>query len=234
MGQRSRRRLRAAAVSAQEQDRRARPDHLQDRHHGAKGYHQAPHRGRHTLRADRAALPLAAMRLRLDRGRQRAWRGGAMGEAHDGRGTGAGGVGVNSFLVPRKRVGPTRAKNLNRPHAEELTLPKGEVASRSMWPPPSFERVHARACTLLRMRTESRWRATSYPTLLANRARWVNALAMSACAAAIDLYLVTVSAYRRAISATAADLTDLSALSVASAASKAARSIPALRSATRY
>ena len=48
-----------------------------------------------------------------------------MGEAHDGRGTGAGGVGVNSFLVPRKRVGPTRAKNLNRPHAEELTLPEG-------------------------------------------------------------------------------------------------------------
>src|SRR5712671_4828826 len=103
-----------------------------------------------------------------------------------------------------------------------------------MWPPPSFERVHARACTLLRMRTESRWRATSYPTLLANRARWVNALAMSACAAAIDLYLVTVSAYRRAISATAADLTDLSALSVASAASKAARSMPALRNAARY
>src|SRR5712691_5387118 len=84
------------------------------------------------------------------------------------------------------------------------------------------------------MRTEWRLRATSYPTLLANRARWVNALAMSACAAAIDLYLVTVSAYRRAISATVADFTDLSALSVASAASKAARSMPALRSAAKY
>src|ERR1041384_4352507 len=57
---------------------------------------------------------------------------------------------------------------------------------------------------------------------------------MSACAAAIDLYLVTVSAYRRAISATAGDLSDLSALSVASTASKAARSTPASRNAAKY
>ena len=34
----------------------------------------------------------------------------------------------------------------------------------------------------------------NYPTLLANRARCVNALAMSACAAAADLYFVTVLA----------------------------------------
>src|SRR5262245_2218022 len=66
-----------------------------------------------------------------------------------------------------------------------------------------------------------------YPTLCAKRACCVNAPAMSACAAAIDLYLVTVLAYRRAISATSADFSDLSALSLASAASKAVRSVPA-------
>ena len=50
----------------------------------SEGLHQAPHRGSDEIRAARPALPLAAMRLRLDRGRQRAGRGRAMGEAAAG------------------------------------------------------------------------------------------------------------------------------------------------------
>ena len=54
---------------------------------------QASHRGGHQIRRARSALSLAAMRLRLDRGRQRAGRGRAMGEAADDRGSGGRGVG---------------------------------------------------------------------------------------------------------------------------------------------
>ena len=84
---RARRRLRAAALPAQgQQDRGARPRHLQERHAGEEGRRQAPHRRGGQVRAARPVLPVAAMRLRLDRGRQRAGRGGAMGEAaHDRR-----------------------------------------------------------------------------------------------------------------------------------------------------
>ena len=49
-------------------------------------------RGRE-IRAARAALPVAAMRLRLDRGRQYPGRGRAMGEARDDRGNRRRGVG---------------------------------------------------------------------------------------------------------------------------------------------
>ena len=45
------------------------------------------------IRRARSALPVAAMRLRLDRGRQRAGRRRAMGEAADDRGIGGRGVG---------------------------------------------------------------------------------------------------------------------------------------------
>ena len=50
-----------------------------------QGRHQAPHRRGDQIRRARSALPVAAMRLRLDRGRQRAGRRRAMGEAADDR-----------------------------------------------------------------------------------------------------------------------------------------------------
>ena len=50
--------------------RGARPGDDQDRHAGIQGRHQAPHRGSGQIHRSRSALPVAAMRLRLDRGRQ--------------------------------------------------------------------------------------------------------------------------------------------------------------------
>ena len=54
---------------------------------------QAPHRRGDQVCRARPALPVAAMRLRLDRGGQCAGRGGAVGEAADDRGVGRRGVG---------------------------------------------------------------------------------------------------------------------------------------------
>ena len=68
------------------QDGGARARHLEVRHAGEQGRAQAPHRGGDEVHRHRPALPLAAMRLRLHRGRQYARRGGAVGEArHDRR-----------------------------------------------------------------------------------------------------------------------------------------------------
>ena len=92
--QRTRRRLRAAALRAEGQDRRARAGHHQDRHAGKEGRHQAPHRAGGEIRSARSALPVAAMRFRLDRGGQRVGRGRGMGEAADDRRDRRGGVGV--------------------------------------------------------------------------------------------------------------------------------------------
>ena len=95
---RPRRRLRAAALPAEgQQDRRARPDHVEERTAGAARRHQAAHRGSDQVRRARSAVPVAAMRLRLDRGGQRAGRGRAMGEAQDDRGAGRGGLGQISL-----------------------------------------------------------------------------------------------------------------------------------------
>ena len=51
--------------------------------------HQAPHRRGDEVRRARPALPVAAVRLRLHGRRQRAGRGGAVGEAAHDRGIGA-------------------------------------------------------------------------------------------------------------------------------------------------
>ena len=59
-----------------------------------QGRDQAPHRRGGEVRAARSALPVAAMRLRLQRGGQRAGRGGAMGEAAHDRGDRGRGVGT--------------------------------------------------------------------------------------------------------------------------------------------
>ena len=66
---------------------------------------QAPHRGGDQICRARPALPVAAMRLRLHRGRQRAGRGRAVGQAAHDRGTGGRGVGEVVFnrSFPRKR-----------------------------------------------------------------------------------------------------------------------------------
>ena len=58
-----------------------------------EGRAQAPHRRGGQIRPARPALPVAAMRLCLDRGRQYPGRGRAMGEAAHDRGSGGRGVG---------------------------------------------------------------------------------------------------------------------------------------------
>ncbi len=64
------------------------------------------HRRGHQICRARPALPVAAMRLCLDRGRQCAGRGRAMGQAAHDRRTGGGGVG--SDLIFRQVVRPRR------------------------------------------------------------------------------------------------------------------------------
>src|SRR5262249_3889892 len=86
--QRPRRRVRAAALRAQGQDGGARPRHLQKRHARGEGRAQAPYRRGGEIRRPRPALPLPAMRLRLERGRQYPGRGRAVGEAAADRGGG--------------------------------------------------------------------------------------------------------------------------------------------------
>ena len=73
---------------------------------GAARRHQAPHRRGHQICRARPALSVAAMRLRLDRGRQRAGRGRAVGQAAHDRGIGGRGLGEISC---RSRQGPAPA-----------------------------------------------------------------------------------------------------------------------------
>ena len=71
----------------------ARPGHVEIRQAGIQGRAQAPHRPGVEIHLARPALPVAAMRLRLDGGGQHPGRGRAMGEAADDRGVGGRGVG---------------------------------------------------------------------------------------------------------------------------------------------
>ena len=66
-------------------------------------------------------VPVAAMRLRLDRGRQRAGRGRAMGEAEDDRGAGEGGVGEIDRSFPRKRESELRPESTGSPPSRGRT-----------------------------------------------------------------------------------------------------------------
>ena len=75
------RRLRAAAHAAEGQAGRARPRHHQDRQARKQGRPEAPHRRGREIRPARSALPVRPVRLRVDRGRQHADRGRAMGQA---------------------------------------------------------------------------------------------------------------------------------------------------------
>ncbi len=72
---------------------RARPRHHQDRAAGIEGRPQAPHRRSQQIHSARAALPVAAVRLRLHGRGQHAGGRRAVGEAAHDRGTGERGVG---------------------------------------------------------------------------------------------------------------------------------------------
>src|SRR4029077_13615073 len=97
---RPRRRLRAAAVFPEGQEAgRAGARHLEIRQAGEQGRHQAAHRRGDQIRRARSPLPVAAMRLRLDRGRQRAGRGRAVGEAAHDRGARRRSVGLSMQRV---------------------------------------------------------------------------------------------------------------------------------------
>ena len=86
------RRVRAAAVRAAGQAGGARARHHEVRGAGGRRHAQAPHRRGREVRAARAAVPLAAVRLLLDGRGQRAHRRGAVGEAAADRRGGGGRV----------------------------------------------------------------------------------------------------------------------------------------------
>jgi 5-methyltetrahydropteroyltriglutamate--homocysteine methyltransferase len=90
----ARRQLRAASFRAEGQASRAGARDVEIRHARKPRRAQAPHRRGGKVRRHRRALPLAAMRLCVDRGRQRARRRGAVGEAAADRGLGERGVGM--------------------------------------------------------------------------------------------------------------------------------------------
>ncbi len=116
--QRSRRRLRAAALFAQGQAGGARPRHLENRRAGEQRRYQAADRGGGEIRCPRSALPVAAMRFRLDRGGQRACRRRAMGEAADDRGNRRGSLGI---IMQQAFSGNARNPDTGRgtaPHCE--------------------------------------------------------------------------------------------------------------------
>ncbi len=69
---------------------------------GIQGRDQAPHRAGGEIHSARSALSVAAMRLRLHRGRQYPGRGRAMGEAQNDRGDRRGSVGEIVAVVPAK------------------------------------------------------------------------------------------------------------------------------------
>ena len=73
---------------------------------------QAPHRAGGEIHRHRSALPVAAMRLRLDRGRQRACRGRAMGEAADDRRNRRRSVGLRKNKIMQRTKPPFRADHV--------------------------------------------------------------------------------------------------------------------------
>ena len=83
VGRRALGRVRAAAVRAQGQAGRARARHDQARRARVQGRAQAQDRGGVAVRRRRPAVPVAAVRLLLDRGGQRALARAAGGEARD-------------------------------------------------------------------------------------------------------------------------------------------------------
>ena len=106
---------------------------------GIEGRAQAPHRRGGEIRAARSALPVAAMRLRLHRGRQYPGRGRAMGEAADDRGSGGRSVGDSFASLARLRAqgGAQRcAAEPGRGAPSSLMIPTTAASLRSRSPCP--------------------------------------------------------------------------------------------------
>jgi 5-methyltetrahydropteroyltriglutamate--homocysteine methyltransferase len=99
--QRTRRRIRAAAFSAEAQAGGTRCCHQQVGDAGTQGCHQAPLRRGDKICRPRSAVPVAAMRLCLDRRRQRGERRPAMGQARIREGNRRRGLGPR--LISRDR-----------------------------------------------------------------------------------------------------------------------------------
>ncbi len=97
-----------------------------------KDVDQAAHRGSDQIRTARAVLPVAAMRLRLDRGGQHPGRRGAVGEVQADRRTRRRGLGQGLMLLPTSLVG-------SYPQPDWLI----DRASLAKQMPP---RVRARSC----------------------------------------------------------------------------------------
>jgi 5-methyltetrahydropteroyltriglutamate--homocysteine methyltransferase len=101
--------------SAQGQAGRAGRDDVQDRRAGEQGPAQAPHRGGVEVHVARPALPLAAMRLRLDGRGQPAGRGGAVGETGALRRGGEGSLGrLDGLHTPCNLACKRRARKPGR------------------------------------------------------------------------------------------------------------------------
>ena len=106
---------------------------------GIQGRAQAPHRRGGEVHRARPALPVAAMRLRLDRGGQRPGRGRAMGEAADDRRAGGARLGPvtqrTNPAIPRRSCrqpaalrraeGGARQARERRDHADALQGDRG-------------------------------------------------------------------------------------------------------------
>src|SRR6185503_10937884 len=85
---------------------------LEIRHAGIQGRAEAPDRPGGEIYFARPALPVATVRLRLDRGGQHPGRGRAMGQAADDCGTGRRGVGTLTVFGPADVI-PGRAGGAN-------------------------------------------------------------------------------------------------------------------------
>ena len=98
-----------------------------------KGRPQAAHRRGDEICRARPALPVAAMRLRLDRRRQCARRGGTMGEAADDRGAGGRGLGPMRPIQPPFRA--DHVGSLLRPPAlkeARARRERGEISAEAL------------------------------------------------------------------------------------------------------
>ena len=115
VGRRALRRVRAAALPAQGQARRARRCDQQARRTRVQGLRQAPHRGSREVHRHRAAVPVRAVRVLLHEGGQRPHSAAAVGQA------------------PPDRRGRLRGLGRTKP---EPFIPNASRACRPRWPGP--------------------------------------------------------------------------------------------------
>ncbi len=104
VGRRALGQLRAAAVRAQGQAGRAGAGDQQARRAGEQGRPEAADRAGVAVRRHRPTLPVAAVRVLLDQGRQRSHAGAAVGEARPDRRDRAAGVGLGVRPAPEPGI----------------------------------------------------------------------------------------------------------------------------------